>query len=254
MHVNDNQKLKDRLHYLLQTPDERALKLRSLTEENRQKLLSLKDIHRGERCFIIGSSPSLKQLDLTKLNNEFTFTVNRGYMLQKQGLLHSSYHVMSDIRTLKDDNVKNEIPNNFADKFLIYGGIDFPIKNNVVYFDYEYQKLKPEIIFQEDLTKPLLANGTVINFAIQFAYYLGFSEIIFIGVDLDFAKNSGHAYQETDGENIRQKDCKELQARLMYEGIEAQIEFLEQKGMKLYNASPAGILDCMPRIEYEELF
>ena len=45
-----------------------------------EKLGALKDKHKGERCFIIGNGPSLKQTDLTKLKNEYTFGLNRIYL------------------------------------------------------------------------------------------------------------------------------------------------------------------------------
>ena len=45
-----------------------------------EQLTRLKDIHRGERCFIIGNGPSLKQTDLTRLKNEFSFGTNRIYL------------------------------------------------------------------------------------------------------------------------------------------------------------------------------
>ena len=37
------------------------------------QLAAFKDIHRGERCFIIGNGPSLKKTDLSRLRHEFTF-------------------------------------------------------------------------------------------------------------------------------------------------------------------------------------
>ena len=44
------------------------------------RLQAFKDIHKGKRAFIIGNGPSLKQTDLTKLKNEFTFGLNRIYL------------------------------------------------------------------------------------------------------------------------------------------------------------------------------
>ena len=41
----------------------------------------LKGKHRGKRGFIIGNGPSLKNTDLTKLEDEFTFGMNRIYLL-----------------------------------------------------------------------------------------------------------------------------------------------------------------------------
>jgi len=45
-----------------------------------QKVQALKDLHKGERCFIIGNGPSLKKTDLAKLRNEYTFGMNRFYL------------------------------------------------------------------------------------------------------------------------------------------------------------------------------
>ena len=49
-------------------------------EENKRicdELKSYKNIHKGERCFIIGTGPSLKTEDLDKLKDEFTFSSHR---------------------------------------------------------------------------------------------------------------------------------------------------------------------------------
>ncbi len=52
-----------------------------LRRESIRQLAALKDIHRGERCFIIGNGPSLKQTDLSRLKDEFTFGMNRFYLM-----------------------------------------------------------------------------------------------------------------------------------------------------------------------------
>ena len=36
-----------------------------------------KDIHKGQRCFIVGNGPSLNDEDLSLLENEYVFTVNK---------------------------------------------------------------------------------------------------------------------------------------------------------------------------------
>ena len=46
-----------------------------------ERMLALKDTHRGQRCFIIGNGPSLKNTDLALLENEVTFGLNRIYLL-----------------------------------------------------------------------------------------------------------------------------------------------------------------------------
>ena len=61
-----------------QWPDARFNPLR---RESIRQLAALKDIHRGQRCFIIGNGPSLKKTDLSHLKSEFTFGMNRFYLL-----------------------------------------------------------------------------------------------------------------------------------------------------------------------------
>ncbi len=250
--------LKDRLHQrlsaLLCTPEERALKGQHLTPENGEKILALKNKYAGKRCFIVGSSPSLNLLDLTKLNNEYTFTVNRGYMLKEKGLEHSTFHVISDRKTFEDKNSRWEEMENFSDNLFCYAGMEKPpVHTNTIYFDYKHAQLlgKP---FQENLLEPLAAYESVIHFAIQIAYYLGFSEIYILGVDLDFTKTSGHAYQETDGETKRQLEHSIKSAQMMIKGIGLCGKFLDNHDVWLYNASPQGVVDCIKRVKYEELF
>ena len=68
----------DSIRRLPQLP---AAYLHPWRRESIRRLAALKDIHKGQRAFIIGNGPSLKQTDLTKLKNEFTFGMNRIYLL-----------------------------------------------------------------------------------------------------------------------------------------------------------------------------
>jgi hypothetical protein len=250
----DKEYLNSRLSFLMQTPEERLNRKNNLTEENKEKLLSLKNIHKGKRCFIIGTSPSINDLDLTRLNDEITFTVNRGYNLVERGLTNSNYHIMSDIHTLKDENVAKEIPLSFTNEFLIYGGIDFPIKKNITYFDFVSNPNTLKQNLKDEITDPFLSCTTVIAYALQFAYFMGFEEVNIIGVDLDFSNIMGHAYSETSGEKERQQDGSVKLAKRMLDGItDISLQMID-KDIKVQNASPSGILNDIPRVVYDSLF
>lgn len=256
MNTNDY-KIIERIGAMLCSPEERLLKKKHLTDENKQKLLALKNIHKGKRCFIVGSAPSLNLLDLTHLNNEYTFTVNRGYMLQSKGLMHSTYHIISDKETFKDKDSCYQNLQNFSNILFCYAGMNKPeINIETYYFDYINPKnFKNEYItFCENLTSPLIMYDSVIHFGIQIAYYMGFTEIYLIGVDLDFAQNKGHAYKETAEETIRQQEHSIKMAQFMLEGIKKCGEFLTLKNVNLINASPKGIVDCIERRNFEEIF
>lgn len=247
--------LQKRLNELIAGNSAKVLKSKNLTKNNIEKIKSIHNLYNNDRCFIIGSSPSLKNLDLTKLNNEYTFTVNRGYLLKEQGLVNSDFHVISDTNTFKYINNELNTLKKYSKTVFCYAGIEnFSKWNNVYYFDYIYQQLTKNSIFQTDLTKPLIAYHSVIHFAIQIAYYLGFKTIFLLGVDLDFIKNTGHCYKETVDEKQRQLEHSIKMANEMLRGIDIFGQFLNDNNVSLQNASPKGIVDCIKRVKYEELF
>jgi len=66
--------------------------------ESSQKLKRLHDIHKGERCFIIGNGPSLQQTDLSLLKGEYTFGMNRFFLAFPELGFQTSYFLsMNDL-------------------------------------------------------------------------------------------------------------------------------------------------------------
>lgn len=250
--MNSQEYMLARVNSILLSKERKQSIMKHMTEENTSNLKKLYNIHKGERCFILGCAPSLKQLDLTKLNTEYTFTVNKGYKLRDLGLEHSNYHLIMDRELLNDNGVLAELPTNFSDLFFLNAELDYEKEN--------WNKLYVEILnsnmikFQEDITKPLMTTATVISQAIQIAYYMGFSDIYLLGVDLDFSKNSGHVYTSSFEEKEREKTLSIKGEKVMLDGLNNITKFLTSKGINIYNASPAGVLDCMPRVKYETLF
>ena len=66
-------------------------------KRNDERLLALKDIHRGKRGFIIGNGPSLTVADLEKLKNEITFASNRIYLAFDETNWRPTYYNMCDV-------------------------------------------------------------------------------------------------------------------------------------------------------------
>ena len=86
--------------------------------ESIRRLAALKDIHKGRRAFIIGNGPSLRQTDLSKLRNEFTFGMNRIYLLFPELGFHTTYFV--SINDLVIEQFKDEILAQPMPKFLAW--------------------------------------------------------------------------------------------------------------------------------------
>ena len=70
----------------------------SVSKLNRNKLESFKDIHKGDRCFVIANGPSLRKMDLSLLQNEITLGMNRIYLLEKVNGFSPSYLLCLDIK------------------------------------------------------------------------------------------------------------------------------------------------------------
>ena len=48
---------------------------------SKSRLRTYKNLHQGDRCFILGNGPSLQKTNLSLLKNEYTFGLNRIYLL-----------------------------------------------------------------------------------------------------------------------------------------------------------------------------
>lgn len=249
--IKNNSYLLERINKMYLSSGELENKKKHLNEDNERKILSLKDIHKGKRCFIIGGSPSLSELDLTKLNNEYTFCNNRGYLLKEKGLNHSTYYVLADKNLVEKEKLMEDFDYDFCSKFFVAGMLNFPDNLDTVYYNFGFVK---ERDFTPDLTLMLNEGETIIYHTIQIAYYLGFSEIYLIGVDLDFKNIKGHIHKETQGEIQRQKDISMKTSHIMLKYMDYATDYIEAHNRHIFNASPKGIVDCMPRVKYEELF
>ena len=61
-----------------------------------------RNIHRGERCFVMGNGPSLNKMDLNKLSNEIVFGCNAVFLLFERIAWRPKYFVCVDTRVLRD--------------------------------------------------------------------------------------------------------------------------------------------------------
>lgn len=222
----------------------------------KDQFLLNKDEYKGKRCFIVGTAPSIKEMDLSKLENEFTFTVNRGYLLQEQGLKNVEFYGMSDQNAY--DSYGDEVnPKDFKHCFVV-GAIAWEkaLDNISTFTTYTRNTLFKKLrkgFYQDDITKPLSNSSTVVLYMMQIAVWLGFKEIYFIGVDNNFSYKNMHFYKDTKEEVANMKIFEDPCERNAQSFAEAD-KILRKKGVRIYNAGVGGALDCIPRIKYESLF
>lgn len=150
---------------------------------NRERLRSFENIHRGSRCFIIANGPSLAQTDLGPLKDEITFGMNRIYLNFTPMGFQTSYYLA--INELVLDQFSAEIADLAMPKFINWNSRS---KSAIEASHHYYLRLKLGLYdtFTRDITKPLCSGGTVTFAALQIAFYMGFQQVVLVGLDHRF--------------------------------------------------------------------
>jgi hypothetical protein len=150
--------------------------------ESKRKLHQLENIHKDKRCFIIGNGPSLRQTDLSKLRGEYTFGLNRIYLLFPELGFSTTYLVSVNDLVLEQSSVEMtplDLP-----KFLTWRSRQWFLGDSrVTYLDTDFTG---EENFCSNITGRIFEGYTVTYVALQLAYHMGFIQVILVGVDHNF--------------------------------------------------------------------
>ena len=229
-----------------------------------KKLESLKDIHKGERCFIIGTGPSLTIADLEKLHDEYTFGTNRIYELFCKTTWRPTYYVNQDHTLIKElytkiDAIEAEL------KFIPVDYRNLLSGDNYRYFVLRHKDFFPNRApFSFDPSKFIAQGFTVTYGAIQIAVYMGFKEIYLLGVDHNYSvyrDSKGHSIKQKKKANNYSKYISDLvlpnnlprieETTIAYETAEV---ITKKMGIKVYNATRGGKLEAFERRDFDSLF
>lgn len=212
------------------------------------RMRSFKNKYKGKRCFIVGNAPSLEYIDISKLNTEYVFTTNRGYLLQKLGLNRSTFHVIEDQNFF--DDFKYELNTTFFKTLFMRSNIQTKLYKHISY-DYFNSPTMDENVFQFNCCKPLYRGCSVALSTVQLAVYMGFTDIYFIGVDLYSNKDKLHFYDSEQGELARSNI---MPIDKVKKGFKNAYNLLKSKNINIYNAGVGGDLNEIPRVEFDEVF
>lgn len=210
----------------------------------------LKNIHKGQRCFIIGNGPSLRveDLEMLKAHGEICFGMNRIMSLFGDTTWRPDYYVVADDKLLRW--FEEEIYN-FPSKKVLVADRAMLFKENTppeqLYVWHAFYRLCDdyEIQFSDDFSQGSYCGKTVTYDCMQLAIYMGFSEVYLLGVDM----SQGHFYSE-------EKDTAGgYEKRVLDAYIKAK-EYLDQSGngQKIYNATRGGYLEVFERVNFDTLF
>jgi hypothetical protein len=233
-----------------------------------QQLEQFQNIHKGERCFIVATGPSLRIEDVNRLQGEYTFGVNSCLTMYDKTDWRASYYGIVDanaVSILGEKLKSEEIPTFFyTDVDAVYdgdNGVPFPKDDSAniltdTFWKRLFPKKFPETDFSGDITKVVYTGKSVVYAMLQIAAYMGFSEIYLIGVDCNYAQPKMYS------DNVTYVDFKTKwdQARLQKQGnqmlpqYEIAREYADAHGFKIYNATRGGQLEAFERVDFDTLF
>jgi len=227
--------------------------------ESIRKLKALRNTHEGERCFIIGNGPSLRNTDLTKLQNEFTIGMNRFYLaFPELGFKTSMLLTVNDLVTEQCAEDIRALP---IPTFVSWRGRKWiqPAQNlHYLYTTYELP------CFNGNAAGRLWEGATVTYVAMQLAFHLGFKQAILIGVDHSFAtQGKPNSTVVSSGD-----DPNHFNPGYFGKGFRWQLPDLEtseiaytmareaykKAGREIIDATVGGKLTVFPKADYEGLF
>ena len=246
-------------------------------------------MYEGERCFILGNGPSLKDVDFSKLKNEYTFTVNQLSKREDFKELNTNFHFWADpqffvindeipedrevIDVMKKVNTDNNHPICFYPieqyKFVKNYNLDenmethYFLSKNIFYENYNRK------IDYSDIT-PFF--GTVIQWCITMAIYMGFKKIYLLGCDPTQLINNINAvvsevnnefYGYTVTENEKQRYTEFMKRYKLINSVEAYANTLNaydrlekyclKHNKEIINLSSTTAIDCIPRESLENV-
>jgi hypothetical protein len=229
---------------------------------NRERLGAFAGRHTGQRCFILGNGPSLAKMDLGPLADEVSFGLNRIYLLFDDLPFRPTYYCAANELVLEqfcDDIAALSMP-----RFLSWSGRQRfdPQDESILYLK---QALTLNDFFGYDARRAVCSGGTVTYLAIQLAWFMGFQQVILLGVDHSFADKGVPNHEELRESAVDENHFHpdyfpkgsrwQLPDLLRSEGAyRLARDAFEAEGRQILDATVGGQLEVFEKVRFESLF
>ena len=237
-------------------------KAHRLLKKSRKRMARFRDQYHGRRCFIIGNGPSLNRMDLTRLKDEITFGLNRFYlMFDKIGFCTTFLVVVNELVIEQCAGEINSL--NIPKVINVRSSRVLDFDRHTLFIKCQGNP-KTGPWFSPGIEKGVCTGGTVTYVAMQIAYYMGFDQVILIGVDHSFAtKGEPHRVVVT-----QESDPNHFDPNYFGKGFRWQLPDLERSELsyriakfhfernerEILDATVGGKLDIFPKVAFDSLF
>lgn len=211
------------------------------------QLLKLKGAFEGDRCFIVGSGPSLDVFDLRKLQGEHVLALNSSITLFAK---HKPlWWIFRDTRVVYE--VEERWPKLDALRVVAGEKASTRFKNRI-----PVARMPRSTVLHAYRPEEFVHQRTIVEDAIQIAEYAGFAEAYLVGIDHALSKD-GEPYAKA----LAWKDCyfydvKRPKAKSL--GLESMVRAMQDlkvhlKRIKVFNCSPFYPREVFPRADFDEV-
>lgn len=161
-------------------------------------LTRFRDLHFGQRAVIVCNGPSLNEMDLRPLRKEVVFGLNKIHLGLDRFGFQPRYLVAVNPRVV--EQAGKAISQLSAIKFIGARAAHHLPQDALTH---HVDILNPPVLFSRDLTHGVREGGTVTFVALQIAFYMGFSEVVIIGMDHRFTfKGAPHEAHQLTGPDL----------------------------------------------------
>lgn len=212
------------------------------------------------KCFVVGNGTSLNETDVDMLAGTPSFACNRINLLYPEKNWRPDYYVHPEslapdlpyIRENIELGVECWIGEHFAPPPI--GVMDIQDAPNVHWLKnchhHIHDYTSSEVPDEWHMPQPCSFGGSV-NVAMQLAVLMGFDEIVLLGCDLKYNRKSSHFSQAYEHGGEQEPF---IAARNALFGHLQALNWIrrKKKNIKVWNATPGGLLELWERIGFED--
>lgn len=237
---------------------EASQRAKGFDDDKFKSLKNVCELHKGERCFIVATGPSLTLEDLSLLRNETTFGMNSICRIYEKTDWRPTYYGIQDIFVypqMKDvidryyanaDNVF--VSDELAEKYHLPGNfIQYPFNSAYHLYDQHFYKFYSK--FSGNAYAEVYDGYSITYSLLQIAVYMGFKEIYLLGADCNYKKGEKNHFVES-GHYDR---LEYLNHDKMITGYQASKEYADSHGIKIINCTRGGMLETFERMNLEDV-
>jgi hypothetical protein len=239
-----------------------------------------RNLHKGQRAFVIANGPSLKDQDLNLLKNEIKFAVAGFY---KHPIISENwqptYYSVIDKQFFEDPVVYEPFWSGLKEKIKdttffisLSRGYGFNKVTNILPSDRTFYCAHYGTPIKDDLdfTKLTMGFQTVASMSIALAVYMGCNPIYLLGYDHDYLAHRGKDHHFYEGNILggRIKDKFENSnietiypyyftmqfMQKFWNNYKKIKQVADQRNIRIINATRGGFLDVFERTDYETIF